>query len=397
MLGGSFHGASGAVQYGKQTENGRNFEGIAVGLFNIRPQPVNPETGKRSFGSVMTSIWRDPTGWVDIEGTAVVYRDGSTKAPELVRKVYEENFLTSGVRVFGLVLMALGWLLAIVSIALLGWLRNDPIVQRAQPFFMQLMCVGSFIMNAAIFTVSFDEGAGWTDRQLDLQCTLTPWFFFVGQTMTFCSLFTKLYRLDKVLSFRRTAVTVLSVIGPLVALLVITISILIAWTIVDPWMWERVLINEIPAETYGKCTSENVWAFFGPLMGVMLFAELLTMLFAWKTADVPEDFRDSSAVMYACFAQIQSWAVGVAMLAVIGTASADGTYLGRVFVIWVFAVSSVAVVVGPKLYKAIRIRRNPELGQKKGRVKVTGVYTNNSQPTVGGGGNSANAEIFWVV
>jgi len=92
---------------------------------------------------------------------------------------------------------------------------------------------------------------------------------------------------------------------------------------------------------------------------------------------VPEDFRDSGAIMYACFAQLQSWSIGVPMLIVLGTSSAEATYFGRIFLIEIFAVSSVVVVIAPKVIKAIRIRRNPELGKNKGRVNVTGVY----QPT----------------
>jgi len=68
---------------------------------------------------------------------------------------------------------------------------------------------------------------------------------------------------------------------------------------------------------------------------------------------------------------------GVPMLAVLGTSSADATYFGRIFLIEIFAVSCIAVVVGPKIIRAIRIRRNPELGRKKGRVNVSGIY----QPT----------------
>jgi hypothetical protein len=97
------------------------------------------------------------------------------------------------------------------------------------------------------------------------------------------------------------------------------------------------------------------------------------MYFAWKTADLPDDFRDSGAVMYASFAQIQSWAIGVPILAVLGSSSADATYFGRIFVIWIFAVSSVVVVVGPKLYTAWKIRRNPEIGKKKDRVHISGL------------------------
>jgi hypothetical protein len=158
-----------------------------------------------------------------------------------------------------------------------------------------------------------------------------------------------------------------------IAILAISILILILWSILDPWTWVRKVTSELPAETYGKCTSKYFWAWFGPLVALLFFAESLTMYFAWKTADIPNDFRDSGAVMYASFAQIQSWAIGVPMLAVLGTSSADATYFGRIFLIWIFAVSSVVVVVGPKVINAYRIRRNPELGRPKNRVHVSGI------------------------
>ena len=155
--------------------------------------------------------------------------------------------------------------------------------------------------------------------------------------------------------------------------MMICFLILILWTAMDPWTWERVVIAEIPPESYGKCTSQNFWAWFGPLIGLLFFAEGLTMYFAWKTADIPDDFRDSGAVMYASFAQMQSWAFGIPMLTVLGNSSSEATYFGRICLIWIFSVSSVVVVVGPKLISAIRIRRNPALGQKKDRVRVSGI------------------------
>jgi len=108
----------------------------------------------------------------------------------------------------------------------------------------------------------------------------------------------------------------------------------------------------------------------------------LTMYFAWKTADVPEDFRDSGAIMYACFVQIQTWAIGVPMLGALGHSSADATYFGRILLVFIFAISGVIVVVGPKIAMAISIRRNPDKHKKKSRVKVSGLYQPNSMASV---------------
>jgi 7 transmembrane sweet-taste receptor of 3 GCPR len=178
-----------------------------------------------------------------------------------------------------------------------------------------------------------------------------------------------------------------------VAIMIICITVLILWTVIDPWSWERVVMVEIPAETYGQCQSRHFWAWFGPLISLLFFAETLTMYFAWKTNDLPDDFRDSGAVLYASFAQMQSWAFGVPMLAVLGSTSAEATYFGRICLIWIFAVSSVVVVVGPKLAKAIQVRRNPNFGQRD-RVRVSGLQTLVvSLPEVKKGQNSKKSEV----
>lgn len=370
----SFNGASGYVDFGLEEEGDvRNGEELMVGLYNVIPNELNQNTSMRSFTTVLVGSYTEAQGWTELRN--ITYRDGSALFPTAVREVLDENHISPGVRALGLALMGIAIILPVVCLILLRKLDKDQVVLRAQPFFLRVLCVGAILMSGSIFTLSWDEGANVSDGYLDLLCILTPWFFFLGQILTFCALFTKLWRVDKVLQFRRTAVTILNVMKPTLVLLFLTLSILVTWTIVDPYKWERREVSDIPYETFGECTNEHFWAFFGPLVGLLFFAEALTFYFAWKTADVPEDFRDSAAVSYASFAQLQSFAVGIPMLAVLGTASVDATYFGRVFLIWIFAVSSVAVVVGPKLAKAIKLRRNPELRAPRKRVSVTGLYT----------------------
>jgi hypothetical protein len=107
-------------------------------------------------------------------------------------------------------------------------------------------------------------------------------------------------------------------------------------------------------------------------MAILVLAETLTIFFAWKTADAPDGFSDTNYILLTLGLQIQAWIVGVPILAVLGSSSADATYLGRVFLVWVFAVSSVAIVVWPRIILAIRLRRNPALRQKS-RVRISGL------------------------
>lgn len=303
ILKSSFQGASGPVMFGKEFEKGRNSDTITVGIFNISPLPTNFGTGKRSYEALLIGVKEVGTTWHNIPNTTLVYRDGTTTPSQVFRHVENSNYITPSVRVIGLVLMCISMLLALVEAGLLIWLYRDPVVQRAQPIFMLLLCSGSIITSATIFTLSFDEGSGWTNQQLSVACSLAPWLFFSGQILMFSVLFTKLYRLDRVLRWMN--VTLTSAFWPLSALVTVTLSILAAHTIYDPWSWVRVTIAEIPVETYGECTSTHHLVFFGMLTGIIFLSELMTLVIAWKTADVPGDFRDSPAIMYSCFVQIQ--------------------------------------------------------------------------------------------
>jgi len=362
-----FSGASGPVEFGKEYEKGRNYQGITVGVYNIRPQEVNPETGKRSHDAFMISIWTEGVGWEHIPGRDLIYRDGTTVSPGVYRRIYEWNFITPKARAIGLGLMFFAWIVGAATMVLLGWLRNDPIVKRSQPVFMHTLCIGSIITSASIFTSSFDEDAGWSNHQLSILCSLTPWFFFTGHILIFCSLFIKLWRVDRVIRLNQTAISLMKALWPLLGFLVTTLSILTTQTMYDPWSWERQVIKEIPAETYGKCHSDHTLAFIAPLGGILFAAEVVTLYFAWRTVDVVSDFRDSEAIMYTCLAQIQAWCIGIPMLALIGYSSADASYFARIFLIWIFTVSGVVLVAWPKIFKAIKIRRNPNMQSFNGR------------------------------
>jgi 7 transmembrane sweet-taste receptor of 3 GCPR len=216
LLGGileaKFHGASGIVDFGKEVGKERNTETIAIGIYNIRPGNVT-SFGKQSFYATLV-LSRNDSEWVQLKNEAIVFRYGSTVPPKIGRAFVENNYLSPGVRTIGLVLMGISWLLGLAALVGLQIYSKDAVVQRAQPFFLKMLCYGSILTSSAIFTLSWDEGAGWSDRQLDIACAMTPWFFFVGIILTFCALFTKLWRVDKVLQFKRRAVTISNVMKP---------------------------------------------------------------------------------------------------------------------------------------------------------------------------------------
>ena len=56
---------------------------------------------------------------------------------------------------------------------------------------MYILMWGCFLMTSAIFTISFDEGRGWTDEALDRACLIAPWLVSLGYITMYSALFMK--------------------------------------------------------------------------------------------------------------------------------------------------------------------------------------------------------------
>lgn len=54
---------------------------------------------------------------------------------------------------------------------------------------------------------------------------------------------------------------------------------------------------------------------------------------AWKTKDIDEKFSESNWIFYALFLQCELMLVAIPILLLLGEASADASYLGKVLVI----------------------------------------------------------------
>ena len=290
MLESKFSGASGPVQFERDAHDTvrESGHGAAFGAFNLRMSTSEAGQTTYKYENVLTAVWRN-NEWSHKEPFR--YPDGSYRAPSLIRSI-DNNYLSEEVRISGLALMGFAWLLSLICIVATWFLKEKWYVRSAQPVFMIGLCLGSAILATSIYTLSWDEGTEWTDIALDRACMMTPWFFFIGHVLTFCCIFTKLWRVDKVLQFRRVKVQLSSVTEPLVILLSLTVLVLTLWTVLDPWVWERDddLDAEDFPESHGKCTNGNAghwWAFFGPLAGLLVVSEGITLVMAFKTTDIP--------------------------------------------------------------------------------------------------------------
>lgn len=368
ILESSFSGASGHVSFRYGIHKSRDLNGVPVAVYNIQPTAVNQSTGLRSHSTSLTSysILTNDTAlnaWSLVK--MFVYRDGSASAPTVLRQINVQNFLSEWVHLVGLTLFASAFFIAVSCAICVWWLSNDSVMRTGQPPSLYLLCFGSVMMSGAIFTLSWDESYGWSQLQLDIACTLTPWFFFVGYLLVFSSLCTKMWRVDQVMQLKRgQTVHAIQVMGPLVLFLLTASIVLSSWTLFDPMVWERTLTQENPPASYGECTCNDFFSYFLFLIALIVLATMTAAAMAWKTADIPQDFSDTSSVFYAISTHLQAWFIGIPVLVGPGSASTDATYFGRVVLIWVFSVSGVFLVVVPKIAKSLQIRSNPSWERK---------------------------------
>lgn len=91
----------------------------------------------------------------------------------------------------------------------------------------------------------------------------------------------------------------------------------------DPWVWERIKTQDYPLETYGGCTCDNFWAWFGPLISLVVFSSLMVLYYAYKSLDISEELGDSRSIFFTMFTQLEAWAIGIPILIAVSGSSAD--------------------------------------------------------------------------
>lgn len=118
---------------------------------------------------------------------------------------------------------------ALVSLLWVIKYREKTIVKSAQPQFLLVLILGIVIMGLSIVPMGIDDSVTSTEGA-SVACMTTPWMVAIGFSLTFAALFSKVWRLNRLMkkaaSFRRVTVTVRDVMLPLVALLVLDIILL---------------------------------------------------------------------------------------------------------------------------------------------------------------------------
>ena len=315
------------------------------------------------------------------------------------RSVSDEHFLSYGSHVAGLFLSSLAIFFALSTGLWVAVHRNVNIVKAAQPEFLGILCFGSALVASSLIFISFDESFGVSDETLDAMCSAWPWFFVTGYLITYCALFSKLWRLSQLLQMRRRAVRIKQVLWPFCLIIAGSMIVLIVWQVVDPLTWHRVKINGDPLETYGQCESINygVIPFIIPLGFLFAVIIVMTAVIAWKLKDVQDDLAESKWIFFGIFTHIQTWLIGIPIIVITTNVSRNASYIMYAALTFIFSSTLVGLVIWPKIYVQVRDRyfggppkKSVTLSvQTKGMTRVSGLHTgSNSLPSYDGSNHS---------
>jgi hypothetical protein len=381
----NFTGATGPVRFEQGSEanmthaalsggGAREFSSVTYGAINILP-PQAP--GAELVPLALVSILSEGT-WYPVEDP--VFADGRNVPPDLLRKEPEQNYLNPGIRAVGFALMGIAISGAVAAGVWVYVYRKHRIVVAAQPYFLYELCLGIFISASTIFTISNDESYGWTDQELGRACMAIPWLLSLGHIITYGALFSKLWRINKVLQFSRRKIEIRQVAWPSALLFVAAIAILSLWTGLDSMVWKRDEIDSVTGESIAKCESDHFVAFITPLVILMLLPSLLTAFMAWKTKDVDGSYSESYWISIMIVVQLEVILIALPMISLLRDISSNARYVGFVFLIWTFPMSTLLLIFGPKVvahYQATHgngdVRQRSKRGEVGQGVRVSGL------------------------
>jgi ABC-type sugar transport system substrate-binding protein len=235
------------------------------------------------------------------------------------------NYL-GGLKILGYVLLAIT---AIGDLAMVFWVvrnRKSRIVAAGQPLFLLTILAGVLFLAFAIIPMGFDDETSSDQNALDAACMATPWLITIGFGVIFSALFSKLWRVDRLLSssmkFSKVKVRAQDVLWPFLAVTMINVALLTSWTIVAPLVYTRKYHDGTDPwnrhiSSYGSCSSSedtNSLPFVVTLIIINLCALFVANYQAFRTRRVKSMLSESKYIAITVASITQAALVGLPVL-----------------------------------------------------------------------------------
>jgi len=283
--------------------------------------------------------------------------------------------------------IALAVFLVLLACFLMGWViynRKSPVVKAMQPIFLVMLCFGTLLSSTSIAFLGVDESS---NIDPDKACRVYPWLYGLGDTFIYCSLFTKLWRVNQVFHaarFERKVVTICRVLWPFAIFLTLNLGFLLVATLVDPIAWVREPVNDgnnsedgEPIEgdennTFGHCAyEEGVGEAMDGLLGLVNFVALIILCVqAYRARDVRSEFSEARGVALALVSWLQIMIISAPIEGLLKDSDTTVMYALQVLTSFMRNLSLLFFIFGPLISHQRKFRRE---GGTLNVHRVTGV------------------------
>ena len=221
-------------------------------------------------------------------------------------------------RIFGFILSSIVMITSIICVVWVILNAENPIVKAAQPIFLHILSFGTFVMGISILPLSVDDSLA-SDAACDVACMMLPWLFFLGFSISFSAVFSKVWRIHRLMSsatmFQRKLIRAKDVMVPFCVICTLNVGLLLALTFTDPLLWTRVPTST--RSSYGTCwwnMSDTQIALLALLTVVNFSALILVNFQAYRSRNIADELSESKYIFLAMFGMLQVIMIGVPVM-----------------------------------------------------------------------------------
>lgn len=239
----------------------------------------------------------------------------------------EPNLIPLGIKSLGYIFVAVSWSMAIGYMVWMIMHREDSVIKIGQPEFLFIILIGAIISTSAIIPLSLAEaGVDEDTAQASRNCQALPFLYSIGWVLMYSSLTAKSYRLTKVAKaasqMNRVKVTAQEMYKIIIAFVILDAILLICWQAIDPLVYERTLLSKsvddetgiVTIETVGQCSSNSLWKFLGPILGIHVFLMVITNVLLWNVRNMSDRYQEQKFVAMASLYICELLLLGVPIL-----------------------------------------------------------------------------------
>ena len=323
----------------------------------------------------------------------------------------EKNLMGRGTRIVCLLLSVIAIFSSILFISFTIHQRDHSVFRSSQPQFLIMIGVGTLIMASAVIFLTMDDSI-LTPGALGATCSLTIWFMSIGFVITFSALFSKLWRVNRLMraaaAFNRVTIRIQDVLAPFLVMLFVNVAILLTWQLVSPMKWERIVTVEDywgrPISSRGSCRSDKSTEFLVAIICVDGLCIAVACWEAYKARNISTEYSESTYIGIAMASIFQAFFIGIPILFL--TSESSAFYFMASAILFVVCMATNSFIFVPKILawkrandeKKMRNNRRQQVSFDKSTVQKSSRKRNTTLSSIyksftGSKSRSTNSDI----